>query len=183
MASPNVESPVELRGIFNYGEEIAFSLHFLELNQSTWLQLEDERHGVKLADFDHYARELTISVNGHPYHLTLKTPEEMPLEVLNSKGGIPSLTNTYADSAVDYHDQQTNPAAARLVLEAVRRRQSSPPSASESGIAYFSGSSVHSPAENAEADIASIQTETTDDSPPAPIARRNRVYNFDYATK
>lgn len=183
MASPKVELPVELRGIFNYGEEIAFSLHFPDLNQSTWLQLEDERHGVKLADFDDENRELIIRVNGYSYRLALKTPEEMPLAVVNSQGGISSLPSTHADPSVDYHDQQPNPAAARLVLEAARRRQSSAPSASEASSTYFSGSLSQPPTENAGTDAALVQAEVSKVSHSAPIVRRNRVYNFDYATK
>lgn len=188
--APELKPRVELRGVFSYDSYLSFSLHFPESNQSAWLQLNDERHGVRLTRFDSTSHELTVLMRGQAYTLALKTPDGIPLSVIYEESSSTATEDLGGVHDPDYHDQQYNPVAAQLVLEAVRRRAAEkhadtnhPPLIHQTGGTGTTSGSRAGTEALAGAATDGLATSPSQENNLAPIVRRNRVYNFDYAIK
>jgi len=180
--SSQAAEPILLRGVFFSGDNQSFSLHLPDQGGSVWLQLGQNRHGIKPLNYDSLKGELVLEHQGVRRTVKLATLDNLPLAVINN-ASVATFGSTHSNNVSNYHDQQPNPEAAALVLAAVEARQREASLHSDSPIAHTSHSvnGGRSNISSAPESRPEVVPETPAFNELAPIFRRNRVYNVDYA--
>lgn len=182
---------VELRGIFEVGATQSFSVYHSDSKRSSWIDINQQRHGLTALAYDSSSKALTVDYWGELHTLKLRVPDMIPIPVFTNLGAsVESAAETGAqETGEGYHDQDNNPAAALMVLKAVRKRQKQQldlanHSESVREIYYNSnGSRIIGEISGTTADKSSL-TDSIIGDPEAyigqPSVKRNRVYNVDY---
>lgn len=74
--TPDVAAPVELRGYFQYADELSFSLRIPKQQKSFWIELGQWRNGVEAIAFDAENVRLHVEIDGHTYELRMAEAQE-----------------------------------------------------------------------------------------------------------
>lgn len=72
-------APAELRGIVHLSSEMQFSLRERESGQRFWLKLGQERHGIRLEDYDPDTRLLMVTYQGQNFEIGLEDNSNTPI--------------------------------------------------------------------------------------------------------